>query len=37
MKARRSFIYLLSKAMADHKSPAQLINELVGKEIAAVV
>jgi hypothetical protein len=29
--------YLLSKAMADHKSPAQLIDELVGKEIAAAV
>ena len=27
--------YLLTKAMADHKSPAQLIDELVGKEIAA--
>jgi hypothetical protein len=29
--------YLLSKAMADHKSPAQLIDELVSKEIAAAV
>ncbi|MDR0455748.1 MAG: hypothetical protein LBH20_03580 [Treponema sp.] len=29
--------YLLTKAMADHKSPAQLIDELVGKEIAATV
>jgi hypothetical protein len=28
--------YLLTKAMADHKSPAQLINELVSKEIAAI-
>ena len=27
--------YLLTKAMADHKSPARIINELVGKEIAA--
>jgi hypothetical protein len=27
--------YLLTRAMADHKSPAQLINELVDKEIAA--
>jgi hypothetical protein len=27
--------YLLTKAIADHKSPAQLIDELVGKEIAA--
>ena len=27
--------YLLTKAMADHKSPAQLIDELVGKEIAS--
>jgi len=27
--------YLLTKAMADHKSPAQLIDELVNKEIAA--
>jgi hypothetical protein len=29
--------YLLSRAMADHKSPAQLIDELVSKEIAAAV
>jgi len=27
--------YLLTKAMADHKSPAQLIDELVSKEITA--
>ena len=27
--------YLLTKALADRKSPAQLIDELVGKEIAA--
>jgi len=27
--------YLLTKAMADRKSPAQLIDELVGKEITA--
>jgi len=27
--------YLMTKAMADHKSPAQLIDELVCKEIAA--
>jgi hypothetical protein len=27
--------YLLTKAKSDHKSPAQLIDELVGKEIAA--
>ena len=26
--------YLLTKAKADHKSPVQLINEIVGKEIA---
>ena len=26
--------YLLTKAMADHKSPAQIIDELVGKEIS---
>ena len=26
--------YLLTKAMADHKSPAQIIDELVCKEIA---
>jgi len=29
--------YLLTKAMADRKSPAQLIDELVGKEIAAAM
>jgi hypothetical protein len=29
--------YLLSKAMADHKNPAELVNELVDKEIAAAV
>ena len=27
--------YLLTKAMADRKSPAQLIDELVSKEISA--
>jgi len=27
--------YLFTKAAADHKTPAQLIDELVGKEIAA--
>ena len=27
--------YLLTKAMADHKSPAQLINELVHEQIAS--
>jgi len=27
--------YLLTKAIADRKSPAQIIDELVGKEIAA--
>jgi len=27
--------YLMTKAMADHKTPAQIIDELVGKEIAA--
>jgi len=26
--------YLMTKAMADHKSPAQIIDELVGKELA---
>jgi len=26
--------YLLNKAMANHKTPAQIIDELVGKEIA---
>ena len=29
--------YLLTKATADHKSPAQIIDELVGKEITASV
>jgi len=29
--------YLMSKAMADHKSPAQIIDELVGKELVAAV
>jgi hypothetical protein len=29
--------YLLTKAQADHKAPAQIINELVGKEIVATV
>jgi hypothetical protein len=29
--------YLLSRAMTDHKSPAQLIDELVSKEMAAAV
>ena len=27
--------YLITKAMADHKTPAQIIDELVTKEIAA--
>ena len=27
--------YLLNKAMTDHTNPAQIINELVGKERAA--
>jgi hypothetical protein len=27
--------YLLTKAAADHKSPAQIIDELVSKELAA--
>jgi len=27
--------YLMTKAKADHKTPAQIIDELVGKEIAA--
>ena len=27
--------YLLTKAMADRKTPAQIIDELVGKEISA--
>jgi len=30
-----SVYYLLTKATADHKTPAQIIDELVGKEIAA--
>ena len=29
--------YLLSKAAADHKSPAQIIDELVCKEMAAAI
>ena len=29
--------YLLSKAMTDHKSPAQIIDELVGSAIAAEI
>jgi len=29
--------YILKKAIADHKPPAQIINELVSKEIAAAV
>jgi len=29
--------YLMSKAMADHKSPAQIIDELVNKELATAV
>ena len=29
--------YLLTKAAADRKSPAQIIDELVGKEIAAAI
>ena len=29
--------YLLTRAMADHKSPAQIIDELVHKEIAAAI
>ena len=29
--------YLLTKAMADHKSPAQLIDAMVRKEIAAAI
>ena len=33
----RTINYLMTKAMADHKSPAQLIDELVGKEIAAAM
>jgi hypothetical protein len=27
--------YIMTKATADNKTPAQIINELVGKEIAA--
>jgi hypothetical protein len=30
-----SVYYLLTKAKADNKTPAQIINELVSKEIAA--
>jgi len=26
--------YIMTKAMADHKSPAQIIDDLVGKELA---
>jgi len=29
--------YIIKKAIADHKPPAQIINELVGKEIAATI
>jgi len=29
--------YILTKAAADHKSPAQIIDEMVSKELAAVV
>ena len=29
--------YLVTRAMADHKSPAQIIDELVGSAIAAAV
>ena len=29
--------YLLARAMAEHKSPARIIDELVGKEIAVAV
>ena len=29
--------YLLTKAKADHKSPVQIIDELIGKEIAAAM
>ena len=28
--------YLMSRALSDHKSPAEIINELVRKEIASV-
>jgi len=27
--------YLVTKAKADHKSPAQIINDLIGKELLA--
>jgi len=33
----RTVKYLLNKAAADHKSPAQIIDELVSKELAATV
>jgi len=29
--------YILQKATADHKSPAQIIDELVSKELAAAI
>ena len=29
--------YILTRAIADHKSPAQIIDELVGKEMAVAV
>jgi hypothetical protein len=29
--------YLMTKAKADNKSPAQIINEMIGKEIATAV
>ena len=29
--------YILQKAIADHKPPAQIINELINKEMAAAV
>jgi hypothetical protein len=29
--------YLMTKATADHKSPAQIINEMVQEKIAAAV
>ena len=29
--------YILKKAIADHKPPAQIINELINKEMAAAV
>ena len=31
----RTVNYILKKAIADHKPPAQIIDELVGKEITA--